>query len=664
MSKKQDQLFLKEAIRIGDQLLETAIKGNGTLHWKSISMDASRKVEWVVAENSYSGVAGIALFFLELHKHTGTKKYLDATLASFNWLEQHCSKNSPFSYAFYTGRMSVSMSFLRLYEYTQNSTYLQIALRLAKDCKDFLGVPHRIDDLINGYSGTLLGLLHLHAASGEAWILEDIQAFLDELMARAQVSKKGLYWDRSQNQVCGLCGFSHGAAGLGYVFMEIGHYFNNPAFYELGEQAFTYERAKFRKDYQNWPDFRNGYFTEEDMIRAKAKYKEGDLSYFTRSSDMNAWCHGAAGIGLSRLRAHQISLHSIYKKEALIAIAKTKKTELANTALASRSFTLCHGSGGNSDLFIEAALQWKQANYLNLARKVAQSAIEHRTQHGRYYSGFSTPEQPEDTSLFMGNAGVGYFYLRCIDPQITQSVLAPQLQAVCTLQKHPFDQQQYTSIRIKRFLIAKHYPRSLAIVDNLFPKESKTTLQENSTSNSITSFEKLVRSLLKSSTGQNRKVLKDCFSLERQKRVLDLSVESSSLLFLEQKLREESTGNYLGKHRELQEKTALILAKDAQLRLQKYHWKQENILQNLHSQSDHYPLLLRSFTEGVLEEELSVFSYTVLERFTEKRTVAQAVQALMPLFSPETKVQEEQVKQAIFQQLNNAFSGGVLELAE
>ncbi|MGH7599051.1 MAG: lanthionine synthetase LanC family protein [bacterium] len=131
---------------------------------------------------------------------------------------------------------------------------------------------------------------------------------------------------------------------------------------------------------------------------------------------MNAWCHGAPGIGLSRLRAFELLKKEEYADAARVAIQTTLEAEskLKNNCeeVAARSYTLCHGSGGNAELFLEAYKIFGNEKYLLLAEKVALQTLAHGKMNHGYISGYGRAGTQKDLSLFMGKAGVGYFYLR------------------------------------------------------------------------------------------------------------------------------------------------------------------------------------------------------------------------------------------------------------
>lgn len=102
-------VLLKEAVRIGDELLDKAIDHNDGFSWKTLIYNTNtQKCHWQQNESIYSGTAGIVLFFLELYKQTKNSSYIHAAKKGADWLIYHCRKNPSSYYAFYTGRMGVS----------------------------------------------------------------------------------------------------------------------------------------------------------------------------------------------------------------------------------------------------------------------------------------------------------------------------------------------------------------------------------------------------------------------------------------------------------------------------------------------------------------------------------------------------------------------------
>ena len=143
-----------------------------------------------------------------------------------------------------------------------------------------------------------------------------------------------------------LCGYSHGVAGISLALLELYHVTGNKSFYEGALQGFKYERTHFNREMKNWPDFRQ---------TTPVVQKDRPASYAA------AWCHGAPGIGMSRLRAFELLQGDKQTgKEVEEAIQTTSSVLRFPVKNGQGNFSLCHGAGGNADLLIMASDLWNQ----------------------------------------------------------------------------------------------------------------------------------------------------------------------------------------------------------------------------------------------------------------------------------------------------------------
>jgi hypothetical protein len=62
-----------------------------------------------------------------------------------------------------------------------------------------------------------------------------------------------------------------------------------------------------------------------------------------------AWCHGAAGIALARLRAYELTQLPVLKHEAEVALETTFVHTEAVLRSGAGSYSLCHGLLGNAE---------------------------------------------------------------------------------------------------------------------------------------------------------------------------------------------------------------------------------------------------------------------------------------------------------------------------
>src|SRR5262249_43398453 len=137
-------------------------------------------------------------------------------------------------------------------------------------------------DVIGGAAGGILGLLALAETGANGQALEPAIRCGDHLLEKRTATASGhqawkVAWaDRP------LTGFGHGAAGIACTLARLGQATGEERFLDAAREAIAYETAVRVGDAGSWPDFRN------------VPGRQGPAF-------MNAWCHGAAGIGLGRL---------------------------------------------------------------------------------------------------------------------------------------------------------------------------------------------------------------------------------------------------------------------------------------------------------------------------------------------------------------------------
>ena len=170
-------------------------------------------------------------------------------------------------------------------------------------------------------------------------------------------------------------------------------------FRNAAEEAFRYERSFYSAENENWPDFR-------DFLRPPGSPPAFGV----------AWCHGAPGIALSRLRAWRVTGALEAREEAGIALRTTRRA-LESPGAASTGFSLCHGCAGNADVLLEGHRDLGTQELREVAEKIGHAGIE-QFESARFPWPCGVPGAGETASLMLGTAGIGYFYLRLADPAV------------------------------------------------------------------------------------------------------------------------------------------------------------------------------------------------------------------------------------------------------
>ncbi len=160
---------------------------------------------------------------------------------------------------------------------------------------------------------------------------------------------------------------------------------------ETAARALAYERALFSVDEQDWPDLR-----------------------MSGSRYVWAWCHGAPGIGLSRLAMPRSCEDSQVRTEIDAAVRITLAHGFGG------NHSLCHGALGNLDLVSEAARRLDERALVAEVARLAGAILESICNHG-WQCG--VPGGAETPGLMTGLAGIGYGLLRLASPAYAPSVL-------------------------------------------------------------------------------------------------------------------------------------------------------------------------------------------------------------------------------------------------
>jgi lantibiotic biosynthesis protein len=369
---------LEIAERIGTRLCRDALWSNCRCNWTGPYMEGEVMAYGSLGPEIYSGTSGIALFLWRLAVATGDRII---SLTALGALRQALSKMPQPGCGLYCGGLGILFA------------ESEILGRCDEDAVLRQAAPDESLDIIYGSAGCIGALLNLHRQWGGSRLLEAAIRHGDLLLSEAVRTDDGWSWKtvpKSRN----LTGFSHGTAGIGWALLELWSATGEDRFRAGALEAFRYERSCFNPTERNWPDFR-----------------EDTPSYPV------TWCHGAGGIGFSRLRAWQILGDDESLAEARTAVAK-----VCDTLDASGNFSLCHGTGGNADLLIYASQVLGEERWLAAAQAAGGQAAERYERRDMPWS-CGLPTEMQVPGLMLGLAGIGYFYLRLADPGRTPTVL-------------------------------------------------------------------------------------------------------------------------------------------------------------------------------------------------------------------------------------------------
>lgn len=429
-----DRPFTATAASIGDRLVDRA-RGNGRPWSWTVRIQGSgadrREAELRPAGPAlYQGTAGIALFLGELAGVTGEARFAAAARDTLSHALTRGAELPETAFGFHGGRVGIAWVAVRV-------AAVLDAPALRRPAKGLLsplaGNEHRDGglDVIAGAAGAIPALLDLARRLERDDLLGVARRLGEHLIVQARKEPGGWSWDTlPRSSVRGLTGFAHGASGAAVALLELARATGEGRFRFAAEMAFLYERRTFDPEAGNWPDYRHTLLGDhlrtgriEEVRRA---VRAGRFPPY-RPHFMTAWCHGAPGIGLARLRAWELTGDPRVLDELRQAV-ETTRASVDPEALHAGNFSLCHGAAGNAELLLEAGRRLDEPEWIEAARQVAEIGRD-RYESSETTWPCGTVDGRPDPSLLVGEAGIGLYCLRLDDASIPSVLLVRPAEA-------------------------------------------------------------------------------------------------------------------------------------------------------------------------------------------------------------------------------------------
>jgi hypothetical protein len=414
--------LLDAAARIGRALCREAVwNREGRLcNWVGGVIGSTEEAPSVQAlgYDLYSGSAGVALFLAELHCLTGDPVFhrtaRGAIARSIRQCERcHDPHISPV--AFFTGFLGVAYAACRIGELTEPEGLEGVATALDRLAQaEIEGGPSAETDVIGGHAGAIPALLVL----GRSLAFRNCHAVaiaLGEALCRIAERRGTAFVWRSRSHANAessefLTGLAHGAAGYGLALLELHAATGRPDFLEAARGAFAYEDASFDPEQGNWPD-----------LRPAGRFGSGADPGAPRFAV--AWCHGAAGIALARLRAATLDSARAATHAAMARVALSTTLAAVDRLLndSRGDVCLCHGLSGLGEVVGIAGDIDDDVTYRDRASEAMRVLVARHSVKADWPTG--VVQSGPNPSLMLGTAGIGHALLRRHAPARVPTVL-------------------------------------------------------------------------------------------------------------------------------------------------------------------------------------------------------------------------------------------------
>ena len=297
---------------------ENAFHTDEEVGWIGLQFTDTEKWHMVpVGMQLYDGLSGTAVFLATYQKEfadaasAALLKKVKRRLFACTYMGQS-QKEKNRKNGMLEGDSSIAAAYFMLYEITREMDYLRYAEKQFQKVEDLCG---QSDDYMGGRAGILLLALKSYKCIEDKQYVELEKQYKKELWEHSFITVKGAGWKTCDDPP--LTGMAHGSGGILMAYAELLRVTGEKIYEEKIRQILAYENFLYSKKYENWLD-----------LRMPGKIRV-----------MNAWCHGAPGILLARMKLVEAGM----KME--------KDIRLAATALFTQKpgshICFCHGAGGN-----------------------------------------------------------------------------------------------------------------------------------------------------------------------------------------------------------------------------------------------------------------------------------------------------------------------------
>ncbi|GAA5530717.1 type 2 lanthipeptide synthetase LanM family protein [Herpetosiphon gulosus] len=400
--------WLLAACGVGDELLATALHNEHSITWIGLTQQLELQM---VGLDFYDGLPGIIYFLAYLGAISGVERYTQAAERALQTLELLLEQQQATltDVGAFVGWGGLSYLYWHLASLWQKPALLNKAETWLARIPQLL-VNDTTFDLMAGAAGSLLVGLRIYAHTPSSELYASLLACGDHLLASSQAEAIGRSWQTiTDAEQPALGGLAHGTAGIAWALIELAQLTNDQRYRACGLQALAYDNSLFVAEQQNWRDIRTA--------KTKGNQQTDDLVLC-----MAAWCHGASGIGISRLGMAQCLDDATIDHDLQQALSTTLKQGFG------MNHSLCHGDFGNLAL-IQAAAKHYADQQLQAQAQTLASEIFASIQRGGYRCGVQYGAQPP--GLMTGIAGIGYGLLQQAAPACVPSVTFLEAPTVC-----------------------------------------------------------------------------------------------------------------------------------------------------------------------------------------------------------------------------------------
>jgi len=400
-----DRVYLKSAQQTAHWLQSCARPMKMGKAWPANPLDST-----TVSPELYGGTSGIVLFFLEMHRATQNKIYLNDARAGADYLIATLPDTlAPEQSGLYTGVAGIGFVLEEAFKSTKDKKYRAGALRCAALLKKYAkkigaGVAwNNVTDIIGGSAGTGLFLLYAAREMNDPVSRElAVQSGL-RLLESGKSENGGLKWAMSPDFPRLMPNFSHGTAGICYFLATLYQETKRKEFLDAALAGANYLKAIAN--------------TEGDACLIFHHEPDGKDLYYL------GWCHGPVGTARLFYRLWQVTGDATWMdwvKKSARAILHSGIPEKQTPGFWNNASQCC-GSAGVAEFFLSLHRVTGERAYLDFAKRVTTNLLARATREGDGLKWIQAEHRVKpdllvaQTGYMQGAAGIGMLLLHLDD---------------------------------------------------------------------------------------------------------------------------------------------------------------------------------------------------------------------------------------------------------
>jgi lantibiotic modifying enzyme len=372
-----------------------------TAHGRTWPVDPTKPDE--TSLSLYSGSPGVVLFFLDLHRAGHGDALADARAGADHLLGELPAMTVP---GLYSGIAGVGFALGETWKATGDDRY-RAGVRTAVDRLHALAVAqprgiqwNGVTDIVGGGAGTGLFLLYAGRLLDDPDAVTLAEKAGERLLDLGIAAEGGTKWFMDAAFPRLMPNFAHGTAGIAYFFADLYRVTRRQEFLDAALAGAGYLLAVAQTDGDVCLIFHN----EPDGI---------DLHYLS-------WCHGPAGTARLFYLLHAITGDGEWMQWMRRSARAIMQSGIPDQQTPGfwNNVSMCCGSAGVADFFVQMHHLTGDAEYLAFARRVVAQMMEKgtRDEQGLRWVQAEHRVRPEllvaQTGYMQGAAGMGTLLLR------------------------------------------------------------------------------------------------------------------------------------------------------------------------------------------------------------------------------------------------------------